>query len=158
MILRAPFGHFLDRRLMLQEVAAVDRVVEVQPLAVALLPGDVVDAVDAALGANAVRAFDRREAHQVDVDAQFGQLHGGGQTGQPAADDHHALVGHRLFCSREKMCLPSPQSGLPAAGAQAFAIRLSACRIPGPARAVAGLRLSVISSASAMTGSALSHR
>ena len=94
MILRAPLGHFLDRRLMLQKVAAVDRVVEVQPLVVALLAGEVVDAVDAALGADAVRAFDRREAHQVDVDAQFGQLHGGGQSGQSAADDHHPLFCH----------------------------------------------------------------
>ena len=34
---------------MLQEVAAVDGVVEVQPLVVALLAREVVDAVDAAL-------------------------------------------------------------------------------------------------------------
>ena len=94
MILGRPVGHFLDRRLMLQEVAAVDGVVEVQPLVVALLPRQVVDAVDAALGADAVRALDRREAHQVDVDAQLGQLHGGRQAGQPAADDHYALLCH----------------------------------------------------------------
>ena len=92
MILRAPVGHFLDRRLMLQKVAAVDGVVEVQPLVVALLAREVVDAVDAALGADAVRALDRRQAHQVDVDAQLGQLHRGRQTGQPAADDHDTLV------------------------------------------------------------------
>ena len=41
---------------MLEEIAAVDRVVEVFPLAVAELPGEVVDAVDAALGAAAMRA------------------------------------------------------------------------------------------------------
>ena len=86
--------HFLDRRLVLQEVAAVDGVVEVQPLVVALLPREVVDAVDAALGADAVRALDGREAHQVDVDAQLGQLHRRGQAGQSAADDHHALLCH----------------------------------------------------------------
>ena len=57
---RGPVGHFLDRRLVLQEVAAVDRVVEVLPLVVAELPGEVVDAVDAALGADAVRALDRQ--------------------------------------------------------------------------------------------------
>ncbi len=44
-----PEGHFLDRGLVLQEVAAVDRVVEVQIFAVALLARDVVDAVDASL-------------------------------------------------------------------------------------------------------------
>ena len=91
---RPPLGHFLDGRLVLQKVAAVDRVVEVQPLAVALLAGERVDAVDAALGADAVRPFDGREAHQIDVDAQFGQLHRGRQPGQPAADDHHALFCH----------------------------------------------------------------
>ena len=104
--LRPPLGHFLDRRLMLQEVAAVDGVVEVQPLAVALLPRDVVDAVDAALGADAVRALDRRQAHQVDVDAQLGQLHRGRQPGQPAADDHDSLVCHeetRFVVSRDSL-------------------------------------------------------
>ncbi len=87
-----PFGHFLDRRLMLQEVAAVGRVVEVQPLAVALLQRELVDAVDAALGTDAVRALDRGEAHQLDVDALFGQLHGGRQTGQPSTDDHYTFA------------------------------------------------------------------
>ena len=99
MILRPPLGHFLDRRLMLQKVAAVDGVVEVQPLVVALLAREVVDAVDAALGADAVRALDRHEAHQVDVDAQLGQLHGGRQPGQSAADDHHSLLCHSLLNS-----------------------------------------------------------
>ncbi len=46
---RCPVGHFLDGRLMLQEVATVDRVVEVQVLAVALLAGSIVDAIDSAL-------------------------------------------------------------------------------------------------------------
>ena len=53
---RGPIGHFLDRRLVLQEIAAVDGVLEMLPLAVAELPGEVVDAVDAALGAAAMRA------------------------------------------------------------------------------------------------------
>ncbi len=47
--LGGPFGHFLDRRLMLQKVSAVGRVVEVQPLAVALLQRELIDAVDAPL-------------------------------------------------------------------------------------------------------------
>ena len=94
---RRPIGHFLDRRLMLQEVAAVDRVVEVLPLVVALLPREIVDAVDAALGADAVRALDGHQAHQVDVDAQLGQLHGGRQAGQSAANHQYPLLRHAAF-------------------------------------------------------------
>ena len=75
---RAPIGHFLDRRLVLQEVAAVDRIVEMLPLVVALLPRQGVDAVDAPLGADAVRAFDRYEADEIDACAEFRQPHGGG--------------------------------------------------------------------------------
>jgi len=62
---------------MLQEVAAVDSIVEVQILAIALLAGRLVDAIDAALGADAMRALHRREAHQIDGNAQLGQLHRG---------------------------------------------------------------------------------
>ena len=40
--LGAPFGHFLDRRLMLQKISAVDRVIKVQPFVVALLPRDLL--------------------------------------------------------------------------------------------------------------------
>ncbi len=49
MILRGPIGEFLDRRLVLEKVAAVDRVVKMLPLAVAQLPRKVIDAIDAAL-------------------------------------------------------------------------------------------------------------
>src|SRR5205807_10269112 len=87
---------FLDRRLMLQEVPAVDGVVEMEPLAVALLAGQRIDAVDAALRADAVRAFDRRKAHDIDVDTQFGQLHRRRQARQPAADHHYSLLCHLL--------------------------------------------------------------
>ncbi len=88
---------------MLQEVATIDGVIEMQPLGVPLLARERIDAVDPPLGAHAVRAFDRRKTHQVDVDARFGKLHGGGQTGQPSTDDHHALVGHRMFCLLMKL-------------------------------------------------------
>ena len=94
MISRGPVGHFLDRRLVLEEIAAVDGVVEVLPLAVAQLPRQVVDAVDAALGADAVRALHGQEAHEADVALQFGQFHGRRQPGQPAADDHHGRFRH----------------------------------------------------------------
>jgi len=65
---RAPIGHFLDRRLVLEEVTAVDGVVEVLPLGVPLLTREGVDAVDPPLGADAVRPLHRNEAHQVDID------------------------------------------------------------------------------------------
>ena len=92
--LRRPVGQFLDRRLVLEEIAAIDGVVEMLPLVVAKLLREVVHAVDAALGAGAVRAFDGQQAHQADVAFEFGQFHGGGQSGQSAADDHYAWFGH----------------------------------------------------------------
>ena len=92
--LRRPVGHFLDRRLVLEEIAAVDGVVKVLPLGVAQLPREVVDAVDAALGADAVRALDGQQAHQADAAFELGQFHGGRQPGQSAADDHYAWFGH----------------------------------------------------------------
>ena len=95
---RAPFDHFLDGRLVLQEVAAVNRVVKMEPLAIALLPGQRIDAVDAAFGADAVRALHRSETQQIDVDAQLSHLHHGRQAGQSAADNHHALLSH-ISCS-----------------------------------------------------------
>ena len=97
--LRRPIGHFLDRRLMLEEIAAVDRVVEMFPLVVAQLPGEIVDAVDAALGARAVRPLDRQEAHQPDGAIEFGQFHRGRQPGQSAADDHYARSCHEKVVS-----------------------------------------------------------
>jgi hypothetical protein len=92
---RAPVAHFLDRRLMLQEVAPVDRIVEVLRLVVALLPREAVDAIDAALGADAVRALHGSEAHQVDGDAELGQLHRGREPCQSAAHNQHTLICHR---------------------------------------------------------------
>src|SRR5690606_26170060 len=47
---RSPEGHFLDGGLMLQEVAAVNGIVEMEPLVVSLLTGQLVDAIDSALG------------------------------------------------------------------------------------------------------------
>ena len=55
--LRPLVDHLLDGRLVLQEVAAVDGVVEVEPLAVALLAGEVVDRVDAALAQTLCERF-----------------------------------------------------------------------------------------------------
>ncbi len=46
---RRPIGQFLDRRLVLQEIAAVDGVVEMFPLVIAQLAGKIVDTVNTAL-------------------------------------------------------------------------------------------------------------
>ena len=43
---RPPLAHFLYRRLVLQKIAAVNRVVEMEPLVITLLPRYRVDAVD----------------------------------------------------------------------------------------------------------------
>ena len=91
---RGPVGQFLHRRLVLEEIAAVDGILEMLPRAVAQLPGQIVDAVDPALGADAVRPLHRQQAHQPDVEIQFRQLHGGRHSRQPAADDHDGWFGH----------------------------------------------------------------
>src|SRR5690606_31867750 len=51
---RAPIGHFLYRWLMLQEVAAVHRVVQVQVFAVPLLARGAVYAIDSTLRTGAM--------------------------------------------------------------------------------------------------------
>jgi len=79
---------------VLQEIAAINGVVEVFPLAVTGLARQVVARVDASLGTDTVRTLDGRQAHQVHVDAHFGQSHGGGQSGQTAAYDHDAFLCH----------------------------------------------------------------
>ena len=94
MTLRGPVGHLLDRRLVLQEIAAVDRVVEVLPFTVAQLARLIIAAINPSLSTDAVGSFDRRQTHQVNVDPQLGQFHCGGQSGQATAYDHHTLFSH----------------------------------------------------------------
>ena len=84
----------LHRRLVLQEIAAVDGVLEVLPIAVAQLAGQVVDAVDAALRTAAVRALHRQQAHHAHVEIQFGQFHRRRHARQSAADDHDGRFCH----------------------------------------------------------------
>ncbi len=88
---RGPVGHLLDRRLMLQEVAAVHRVVQMQPFRVAQLTRLVVARIDPALGTHAVRSLDRGQTHEIHVDAQLGQFHGRGKARQAATNNHHPL-------------------------------------------------------------------
>jgi hypothetical protein len=82
-MIAAPNSTFVHGRLVGEEIAAEDRLVEVHPLAVTLLAGDVVAGVDAALGADAVAALHRHHREQIDVHAFLGQLHGAGQAANP---------------------------------------------------------------------------
>ena len=97
----------------MEKVASVDGVVEMFPLVVTELASLVVDGVDTALSTHAVRTLDRRQAHQVDVDLQFGQLHRGRQTGQAAPDNHDSrFLRHHLVLARSPF--PSPIRSWPA--------------------------------------------
>ena len=82
---RAGFAHAFYRRLVGEEVAAVDGVVEVGPGAVAFAL-KIFGGVNAALGADRVRALDRDDGEEVDVAAGFGDLDHGGESSESAAD------------------------------------------------------------------------
>ncbi len=73
-------GHGLDGGLVGQEVAAVDGVVEVLEDVVALAL-EVLGGIDAALGADGVRALDGDDGEEVDGAAGFGDLDDGGESG-----------------------------------------------------------------------------
>src|SRR5262249_3900526 len=88
---RRRLAHGLDRRLVGEEVAAVDGVVEVLPGRVALTLR-VDRAVDAALRAHRVRAAARDEREDVDLVAGLGELDDGREPGETAADDDEAHV------------------------------------------------------------------
>ena len=90
----APVGHLLHRRLVLEEVSPVDSVVEMFPLGVPLLPREGIDAVDAPLRTHTVRALHRHKAHEVNLKAQFGQTHGGRESGETAANNENTGLGH----------------------------------------------------------------
>src|SRR5271170_8138959 len=80
-------AHPFDRRLVGEEVAAVDGVVEMNHRRVALALG-VDRAVDAALRAHRMRSLDRHDREEIDFLALLSQLHCRGQTCQPAAYDY----------------------------------------------------------------------
>ena len=79
------FAHGLYRRLVGQKIAAINRVVEVLPGGVAFAL-QVLGGVDAALGADGMRALHRNNGEQIDVAAGFGDLDGRCQPCEPAAD------------------------------------------------------------------------
>ncbi len=56
---------------MIEKVTSVNRVVQVFPLVIAELPRLIVATVDPALSTNTVRAFDGRQADQIDGNSQL---------------------------------------------------------------------------------------
>ena len=78
-------AHGLDGRLVGEEVAAVDGVVEVLVGGVAFAL-EVLGGVDAALGADGVGALDGDDGEEVDAAAGFGDLDDGGEPGEASAD------------------------------------------------------------------------
>ena len=85
----------LHRRLVGQEVAAVDGVVEVDPGGVAFAL-QVLGGVDAALRADRVRPLDRNDGEQVDVTAHLGNLDGRGQSRQSATHNDDLRMSHKI--------------------------------------------------------------
>ena len=79
-------GHLLDGRLVGQEIAAENGVVEVLANIVALAL-QVLGGVDAALGANRVRALNRDDGEKINLAAGFGDLDNGRKAGEASADD-----------------------------------------------------------------------
>ncbi len=80
------FAHGLDRRLVGQEVAAINGVVEMLPGGIAFAL-QILGGVDAALGADGVRALHRHDGKQIDASAHLGDFDDGGQSGESAT--HH---------------------------------------------------------------------
>src|SRR5208337_5456204 len=94
---RRRIAHRLDRRLMREKVAAVNRVVKMNHRRVALA-FRIDRAVDSALRAHRMRSLDRYDREQVDLLALLRELHRRGQTSQPAAYDY-VMPWHWLFSS-----------------------------------------------------------
>ena len=86
-------AHALDRRLVGQEVATVNGVVEVLPGGVALAL-QVLGGVDAALGANRVRPLDRNDGEEVNVTSHLGNFDGGRKSCQPATHNDDLRMCH----------------------------------------------------------------
>ena len=91
-------AHRLDRRLVGQEVAAVDGVVEVLPGGVAFAL-QVLGGVDATLRADRVRPLDRNDGEQIDVTAHLGNLDGGRKSCQSATHNDDFRMCHKVLLS-----------------------------------------------------------
>ena len=82
MIAGRHLAHRFDRRLVGEEVAAVNRVVEVFPGRVAFAFG-VDGAVDAALRADRMRTLHRNDREQIDRMARLSDLHAAARPASP---------------------------------------------------------------------------
>src|SRR5712692_1019088 len=80
-------AHGLDRRLVGEEVATINRVVEVLPGGIAFAL-QVLGGVDASLGADRVRALYGDDGEQVNLTAHLGDLDDGGEARQAAAHNY----------------------------------------------------------------------
>ncbi len=79
------FAHGLDRRLVGEEVAAIDGVVEVLGGGVAFAL-EILGGVDATLCADRVGALDGDDREQVNTAARFGDLDDGRESGEASAN------------------------------------------------------------------------
>ncbi len=87
-------AHRLDGRLVGQEVAAVDRVVEMN-LGRIPLTLRVDRAVDPALGADGMAPLDRNDREEVDRHSHFGRADGRHQPREAPSDDDDPLLAHQ---------------------------------------------------------------
>jgi hypothetical protein len=88
--LRSRVAHAFHRRLLGEEVAALERVLHVDVGVVAFALG-VHGAVDSTLGADRMASLHRDDGEHVDVLARLGELDDGHEPRQAAADDDVAL-------------------------------------------------------------------
>ena len=86
--LRSHVGHSFDRRLVGQKVATIDRIVEVLCRRIAFALG-VYSSIDAALGTDRVRTFDRYDRDHIDLVSGLGYFHRRREARKPAADDRN---------------------------------------------------------------------
>ena len=88
--LRGGVAHPLHRRLLGEEVAALERVLDVD-VGVVAFPFGVHGAVDSALRANGMTSLHRHDREHVDVFACLGELDDRHEPRQAATDDDVAL-------------------------------------------------------------------
>ncbi len=127
-------AHVLDRRLVRQKIAAVNRVIEMLPRGIAFAL-QVLGGVDATLRAYRMRTLHRNNGEQIDAPAHLGNLDDGGKSRQSAADDddfrscHLSL--HRLSvnsCCVVRLRSPPYRLHRTAAGASGTSARLAKSR------------------------------
>ncbi len=97
---RRRLAHVFNRRLVAQEVAAINRVVKVLPGRIALAL-QILRRVDAALRAHRVRTLHRNDREQIDLAAHLRDLDHGRQSSESAAYDNNFGSRHRslsTFC------------------------------------------------------------